>query len=384
MMKALLPLLAIFAISPEARAFPEFVRHDYVNCISCHTSPNGGGLLNQYGRGISGSAMSTWGGEEESKPLMGLIQQPDWLDATALVRAVQTFQSNSKVSSGNFWWMEGSIEAAARFGKEDRFTADLSIGANPNAMNGILAEDELPIQSSRHYLMYRPTDTSTIRAGKFLADYGIYFPEHTISTRQGIGFDAGSETYNLEYGYQGEKVSGSLTLDLGRPDDSSLKMEKGVAATGALHLLEHHKLGWSAYYGAQNGTSRLLSGPYAILGFTKRSYLMSEVDFQALSAPGGASNQGVFTYAKLGYEPIQGFHVYWMEQSTVRDFGGSPVTLAQNYKYGPALNRMIGTGPGLIWYPRPHFYFKAEVQQQFSAELPSSQTSGYLTGNLYL
>ena len=37
------------------------------------------------------------------------------------------------------------------------------------------------------------------------------FADHTIATRQGIGFDEGNETYNLEYSYQGDKWSGSLT-----------------------------------------------------------------------------------------------------------------------------------------------------------------------------
>ena len=48
---------------------------------------------------------------------------------------------------------------------------------------------------------------------------GIYFPDHTIPTRQGIGFDEGMETYNLEYSYQSDKFSGSVTADFGRIDN---------------------------------------------------------------------------------------------------------------------------------------------------------------------
>jgi hypothetical protein len=374
---------SFFFLSTAAHAFPEMIRHNYPNCTSCHVSPNGGGLLNEYGRQSSAAALSTWGSETEAKAVYGLLKQPEWLDTTALVRAVQTFQDNSKVSSGNFWWMEGDLEGAARFGKDQKWTADLALGVSPDALNQLLPENASPIVSARHYLLYHPTESTSIRAGKFLTDYGIYFPEHTIATRQGIGFDAGAETYNLEYSLQGETWSGSITANFGRPDDSSLLMEKGMAAKAGYTFLDHHQVGLSAYAGAQNGTSRQLVGPFGLFGFSTSLYALAEADFQFLQT-GAISNAGFFSYEKIGYEPIRGFHVYVMEQTFVHAFQGRAVGLAQNLKYGPTVNRMIGVGPGLIWYPRPHFYFKFEVQDQFSVELPSSQLSGYLTSNFYL
>ena len=43
-------------------ALPTMVRLGYVNCAGCHISPQGGGLLNEYGRGID-QAQSLVGGE---------------------------------------------------------------------------------------------------------------------------------------------------------------------------------------------------------------------------------------------------------------------------------------------------------------------------------
>ena len=280
--------------------------------------------------------------------------------------------------------MEGDLEAAAHFGEKKAWTADLAIGASPDMMNGLLAEGQFPVVSRRHYLMYRPTEATSIRAGKFLTDYGIYFSEHSIATRQGIGFDQGNETYNLEYSYQGESWSGSLTAVLGRPDDSSLLMEKGFAASGGIHLLDHHKIGWSAYYGTLNGTSRELTGPFLLLGFTPHFYFTGESDLQWMQPKNQSATQGVFSYGRLGYEVIQGVHIYLMTQNSTHAFSGTPQALAPQAKYGNLINRMTGFGPGVIWYPRPHFYVKFELQNQISSELPSGQTSGYLTGNIYL
>ncbi len=377
--------LALWTIgSTPVFAFPEMIRHNYVNCTSCHVSPNGGGVLNPYGRQSSVAALSTWGTENEAKPLYNLFAQPDWIDTGAFIRGVQTAQNNSQVSSGYYWWMQGQLEAAARFGPEGKWTADLALGVSPDVLNGLLPNGVSPLSSPRQYLMYRPSETTSIRAGKFLLDYGIYFQDHTIATRQGVGFDEGNETYNLEYSYQGEAWSGSISADFGRPDNISLMMERGAAATGGYNLNDHDKVGWSAFVGAQNGNSRQLTGPYVLLGFSPHFYFVGEMDLQFSQPTQGSSTQGLFQYGKVGYELIQGLHFYILEQAFVHSFNGTYQPLPQDFKYGPLANRLYGIGPGISWYPRPHFYIQLEVQQQFSAELPSSQTSGFLTGNIYL
>ncbi|MEO8658532.1 MAG: hypothetical protein ABI693_08685 [Bryobacteraceae bacterium] len=53
-------LLGLFAM--QALALPTMIRLGYPNCVSCHISPQGGGLLNVYGRGID-QAQSLAGGE---------------------------------------------------------------------------------------------------------------------------------------------------------------------------------------------------------------------------------------------------------------------------------------------------------------------------------
>ena len=225
--------LSLFELTP-AFSFPEMIRHDYPNCSSCHVSPNGGGILNDYGRETSVAALSQWGSEDEAKPFYNLFDQPKNTNIGAFIRGVQTYQNNSQVTSGNYWFMEADLEAAYHFAP--KWTADLALGISPDVLNGLLPKGVSPLASRRQYVMYRPTEDTSVRVGKFVTDYGVYFQDHTISTRQGIGFDEGDETYNLEYGHQGEHWSGSVSADLGRPDDLNLMMEKGVAATGGIDI----------------------------------------------------------------------------------------------------------------------------------------------------
>ena len=55
-----------FIESRPSHAFPEMVRHGYANCITCHISPDGGGVLTAYGRSLSREVLSTWGAEGEA------------------------------------------------------------------------------------------------------------------------------------------------------------------------------------------------------------------------------------------------------------------------------------------------------------------------------
>lgn len=376
--------VAFLLSSHAAFAFPEMIRDGYVNCTSCHISPNGGGVLNAYGRQSSAAVLSTWGGENEAKPFYNLFKQPEWIDTGAFVRGVEQAQNNSSVSEGHFWFMQAAVEGAARFGAEQKWTLDLSGGISPDVLNGLQVPGSSPFISPRDYLMYQLNDTTTIRAGKFLADYGVYFQDHTIPTRQGIGFDEGMETYNLEYSYQGEKFSGSITADFGRIDNPQLLFDKGVVATGAMALGDSSKVGYSGFFGTQNSNNRELTGPYALLGFNHHFYFVGEADLQFTQPHAANSTRGIASYEKLGYEIKKGFHLYWMEETYVYDFGGNfdPTTI--NPMYGIFSNRLTGTGPGIYWYPRPHFYVQFEVQQQFSPDFPSAQTYGFLVGSIYL
>ena len=52
MIKLLVFVSSLFYLN-EAGAFAQNAVHGYPACIACHVSPNGGGLLTDYGRSLS-------------------------------------------------------------------------------------------------------------------------------------------------------------------------------------------------------------------------------------------------------------------------------------------------------------------------------------------
>ncbi|MFM8313175.1 MAG: hypothetical protein ACKOA8_02710, partial [Deltaproteobacteria bacterium] len=175
-----------------ALGFPEMIRHGYPNCITCHVSPNGGGLITPYGRALSQEVLSTWATENESAFLWSTVELPDWINAGGDFRAVQTRLDTPSYRSGKWVIMQADAEVAFSNGE---FTVLSKIGKSHDSDPPKFIDH---FMSRRHYVIYHPKEEIYFRAGKFQKAFGINLPDHIVSTKQGLGWNYGSETYNLE------------------------------------------------------------------------------------------------------------------------------------------------------------------------------------------
>jgi hypothetical protein len=339
-------LILIFGLlfsNPQAHAFPEMARIGYQNCVACHVSPTGGGVMNSYGRGMSADILSTWHYEGEETIGHGLFgstyQTPEWLQLGGDSRWIQTYVQNLQGTQGQWFPMQDQLEAAVRAWKI-WLVGNLNFeGGPPGTSNyGVL-------QSNRLYALYNVTDEIYVRAGKFQLPFGINQPNHTAVIAQNLGWGAETESDNIEAGYIGEKVNVILTGDMGRPDNTSLTVENGMALNVAYNLSTVHKLGWSTFNGYTPSTNRWVTGPYGILSFWRKLVILTQFDYQWLNnvdPSQGPEQQGFVTFNRVQYELIKGLHPYLLEQ--VAYLNTNTVT-----------SRYDTYGGGIMWYPRPHF-----------------------------
>lgn len=336
--------LFAFIFASYAYAFPEMVRMGYQNCISCHLSPSGGGVLTPYGRGMSSEVLSTWHYEGEEAIDHSGFSTPPWLLIGGDSRFIQNYINNLQATQTQWFPMQNQIEAAVQAGK-------LWLVGNLNFEGGPPGTPNYgSLNSERLYAMYNLTDEFYVRGGKYMIPFGINQPNHTAVIQQNLGFQVETESDNLEFGYIGEKFNVILTGDFGRPDNSQISQETGASLNLAYNLLESHKLGWSFFTGNSNSSTRFLNGPYAILGFWKRLVLLSQFDFQWLDNKNplaGPEQQGFVTFNRLQYEVIKGLHPYILHQISYLNTG----VIASRYDT---------YGGGFMFYPRPHFEFWAE------------------------
>ena len=208
------------------------------------------------------------------------------------------------------------------------------------------------IFSRRHYAGYRPTETISLRAGRFGVAYGLNIPDHFVSIKRGLRWDEGSEAYNIEAAWLGESADLFVTGTVGRPDAPALNRDKGLALRSSIFLSDRFKLGWSYLYGASGFGGRHVTGPYAILGFSPRFFVLAELDFQRFApAAGGDAQWGVVNYVKVDYEVLKGVHGYVTQEYAKLDL--------RNVR-----SEMASFGVGVQFFPRPHLEINGSYQKQ--------------------
>lgn len=345
--KCSLCLLAIAmagsAGSRAAWAYPELVRHGYSNCTSCHLSPDGGGILSQYGRQLSREVLSTAGREGEEGFTFGEL--PSWLGLQGDLRTLNIRQDFGTAQTDRLILMQADLEGVVSH-KEWNLVGTigrLDTAIYPQGSNWI---------SRRHYLLWRPLDEWAVRAGRFQTQYGINMADHFTTVKRGLSFDTAMETYNVEGAWLSEKYNLSATLNLGRFDDRSLQRETGATATASTMLGERIKAGLSYLYGTNDLARRHLLGPWAIVGISTRAFLLSELDFQR-NFPFDAIDPkyGFAAYERLDFEPLQGLHFFGTFEASKLDFAAER-------------SRLLRYGAGIQFFPRPHFEVEAAWQIQ--------------------
>ena len=309
--------------------------------------------MTEYGRQLSKEILSTKGNDGESDFAYGAVKLPPWLNMGGDFRTLGFYENTSTFEKGRFFQMQTDLETSMTYQKI-QVTGTLGYQDTPPGQPGI---DHLI--SRRHFVGYRPTDELSFRGGRFMPAYGINTPDHVISTKRGLGWDEGSETYNVEAAWIGERFNIFGTGIFGRPDSPSLNREKGAALTVSSSLGDTYKVGASYFNGTSNIANRQVVGPWGILGFSPHFFLLTELDYQA-SDPNAASQptqRGIVNYQRLDYEFFQGFHGYLTQELSRLDFTNSD-----------GLNKTYGLG--IQSFPRPHLEVNLSIQLQSMATVP--------------
>ena len=116
-MKTLLIFL-IFLLSFKAHGFVENTVKGYANCTACHVSPNGGGVLTDYGRSLSSELMSTWKvAKGFENPFYGAVKNTENIKFGGQYRTIQVFAENDQVNVKKQFTMQSNLEFAVKYMK---------------------------------------------------------------------------------------------------------------------------------------------------------------------------------------------------------------------------------------------------------------------------
>lgn len=353
---------AIFLMGPSlCWAFPEMVRHGYSQCTACHFSASGGGILTAYGRQLSAELMSRWSYKGEEQVLHGAVGDAGAEKGIFFggdVRSIQIHHEDAKQRDGRFFLMQSQAEVAYQ---KQNLLAVMSVGEIERPMDNPIRGN---FHSPQYYAQAQITDEMSIRAGRFLPNYGLKMPDHTLIARSYLGLLPYIKRDTIEANYLGEKWSATLGATRTAEGTSPTQQARANFATGAYAFAERYKVGMSYWEGEKNSKDHNMQSLFAMLGWTHKFFTLAELDRQEIQ--GRVSRLGM---TRVGYELTRGFVPYFQVQALDTN---TKVPKSKTYYYSA----------GFQIFPRPHF----EIGGQWTRVNGPKQSSdeAYLLIHYYL
>ncbi len=334
--------MILVSLCEKAWSYPDFIRHGYTNCMTCHVSPTGGGALTQYGREISQDALSTWSYKGEGNLLHGAIdpkKMPSWISAIGGdLRGLRVHVKSKDYSDDKWQYMQGDIEAGVILGA---IRAHATVGRVEN-------ENEAgKFDLRKYYLMASIDKEHFLRVGKFQPVSGLNISEHTSANKESIGAEPLNTSYSAEFSWANENWNYWVTGFTPTNDPYTSNVDRGIYQNIAYNFSNHYKVGLSQGIAASTDHERTHYGAFAMLGFTKKFYSLLEANFIENKEIDNKL-QGVSFYSKIAYEIHKGLIPFlnlelnrpdWHNRNT-----GNDETSQENK-----------VGLGLQFFPRPHF-----------------------------
>src|SRR5690554_4247270 len=181
-MKFLLAFLFL-VLTSNSWGYANFVGHGYTSCLNCHYNPFGGGQLNDYGRAVSATAISSRElypdsvSEDQLAYMSGfLFRKPkqETLRLQANYRGFSLYNNPNSAKETKRWiTMQSDIRGTLQFGKNKEWIVSGEYGRSPipefPLQEGLKKQD---YYSRSYYVGYRPSANVGIYAGLMDKVYG--------------------------------------------------------------------------------------------------------------------------------------------------------------------------------------------------------------------
>jgi hypothetical protein len=125
-------------------------------------------------------------------------------------------------------------------------------------------ERAFTIYSREHWLMWRIDEEMTIRGGRLTLPFGLRMPDHTLPSREGLGFSQFSQSYGAELDLSTAAWLVSVAAFAGDFLMEPVgRHERGAVATVVMNLPARAAIGASVLYGNTDFVNRAALGVHA-------------------------------------------------------------------------------------------------------------------------
>ena len=306
---AVAAIFVLLVVNRPAKALPQLIRLGYPNCAACHISPQGGGLLNAYGRSID-QAQSLEGGDYKPSDKHFV----KWLSWSGRITQDLRSVTQGQLSNTTDGPLLGTVRArlmyrnATELGKGFRLST-VVVAENESSKRPALSY-EPPIQPRAMYftsalLAYRTKHNLEFQVGRDQLPTGVNLPDLTILIRSedGIGYyDAPLQAKMFWWGKR-YQIS-PYVFAPGGPEPANAR-ESGAGSLAEFDVLGKGTtvVGVDTLHGSIRNVHRTLVGPYARLGFGTWGILAEhDITMRTLLTTSASFHQHT-SYAQLFWYP---------------------------------------------------------------------------------
>jgi len=295
-----LTLLILIASTRLASAYPIFqFASGSDHCEACHYAPDGGGLLNDFGRSEAGDTIS-WRGD--GRFLHGAWSPPDAIALGGDFRLAGATHARAEDDPQLLAFpMQGDLYARLAAGPISlNLTGGLN-GAARSRPDGAGLESYLV--SREHYVMFqRGPGEFYVRAGRFYPVLGLRSADHSALVRRELDMYNLEEPYALGVGASGGRWELHATAFMPNPFPSTAAGPQPYGGAVYYELFGSDlALGGQARYARTDDDVRILAGATVKKWLQKpRLLLLGELDLQRQTI-GGVD---LARYQLLGYAGV--------------------------------------------------------------------------------
>jgi hypothetical protein len=210
-MRAELVAVLALLLASTSHAYPQYLARGHAACSSCHVSPSGGGLTSAFGQSSTEALFPDWVKVGPLRSLRASVARLDptgysdsggWkLGATAGVDVrLLALRASMDVGLEPEWLaipMLAEVSGVAALGP-------LQLYATATALKRSTADATYSAMSREHWLGASLGDGLLLRGGRLVVPFGLRMPDHTLATREELGFDKYDQSYGVELDAEGE------------------------------------------------------------------------------------------------------------------------------------------------------------------------------------
>jgi hypothetical protein len=374
----------LFLIGIEsAQAYPEFIGYGYSSCLTCHDNGLGGGPLNDYGRALWSSEISSHWVYPKSMSdddiaaqsgFLGSVELPYWIRPSLDYRGLyyRYDPGSSTQDQSKFYEMQADVGLAIQ-DKMSKYLGVLTYGRQlTNAQYGQAQPGITNFAAREYYVRAELAEQLYIYVGLMEKAFGLRNVDHESFQRMYEGFNIQSNTADGMGESQGviiHKISDKWELAggafIGNPADDSNYKQTGASLTGDYEVGENKRLGASVMTEKNSLVNKNLAAVHYRQALAKGSAIMAEWGLIQNQPASGSAQVGSYDLIEALILLTPGYNL----KTTIERY---------NDQFNSSSTDQWRWSAGFLMFPLPRLELRAEVVNGRSLSGSSSEEDSWV------